>query len=168
MSNIILYATRFKSLLVYFEKTLIISSFILLLILTSTQLISRNLFDSGFPIFDIISRHIIFFIIFPGAALSCEGNKNIKLDILTPLLSTHMLTTLQMPLAFISSIVCFTFAWYSGSFFIDELKYAAVNEQFSAYMTISIPAGFFLLGIHLLLLSITNQSLHSSKASIEP
>lgn len=146
---------KIKSILIQFEKLLGASSLLLLLALSMFQLIARNFFNLGFSHIDVVSKHLILFIIFMGAALVSEQNKHIKIDILSPFLSITQQQALIRPLLFISSAISGIFGWYAVIFWLDELEYAPSNEQWSVYLALILPIGFFILALHLFLLTLT-------------
>jgi TRAP-type C4-dicarboxylate transport system permease small subunit len=150
--------TKLKQWLIILEEVLAISSLLLLLILAMFQLLARNLFDTGFSQMEIITRHLILFIIFMGAALVSEQNKHIKIDVLTHFLSQERQDMLTRPLILLSAVISAVFAWYSLNFWLEELEYAPSNERWSAYMAVILPAGFSILSLHLLLITITGFS----------
>ncbi len=78
---------KIKHGLITFEKIIAASSLLLLLVLAVIQIIARNFFDTGFSHMEVLTRHLILFIIFMGAALVSEQNRHIKIDILTAFLS---------------------------------------------------------------------------------
>ena len=141
--------------LITFEKLIAASSLLLLLLLAIIQVIARNFFDTGFSHMDVVTRHLILFVIFMGAALVSEQNKHIKIDILTPFLSTEQQEQLIRPLLLLSAFVCAIFAWFALSFWLDEWQYAPANESWSVYLALILPVGFSILSLHLLLLTIT-------------
>ena len=147
-----------KNVLVSFEKLISAFSLVLILLFTLIQLIARNFFESGFPVLDVISRHLVLFILFMGAALVFESNRHIKIDVLSSFLSTNFKNLLTKPLLLLTSLICFIFSWHAYVFLSDELKYAGTNELLSAYLSIILPAGFVILGFHSLLLTITGCS----------
>lgn len=146
---------KIKHGLILFEKLMAAGSLILLLALTMFQLIARNIFDTGFTHMDIVTRHLILFIIFMGAALVSEQNRHIKIDVLSHFLNPLQQKNLIRPLIFLSAIISGIFAWYSVVFWLDEWQYAPANERWSVYLALIIPVGFFILSLHLFLLSIT-------------
>ena len=150
--NIVL---KVKRNLILLEKILGASSLLLLLSLSMFQLLARNFFNQGFSHIDEVSKHLILFVIFMGAALVSEQNKHIKIDILTPFLSVTQQQALIRPLLFLSSIVSGMFSWYAVIFWLDELEYAPVNEIWSVYLALILPIGFFILALHLFLLSLS-------------
>jgi len=146
---------KIKQGLIFFEKLIAASSLLLLLILAIFQFFARNFFDLGYSQLDMIARHLILFIIFMGAALASEKNKHIKIDILIPFLSTEQQQKLIKPIFLFSSIISAVFCWYAIIFWLDEWQYAPVNELLSVYLALILPIGFFILALHLLLLSMT-------------
>jgi len=148
-------AFKIKHGLIFFEKIVAASSLLLLLLLAIIQIIARNFFDTGFAEMAVISRHLILFIIFMGAALVSEQNRHIKIDILTAFLNTEQQEKLIRPLLLISALVSAVFAWYAGVFWLDEWHYAPPNERWSVYLALILPIGFFILALHLFLLTVT-------------
>ncbi|MCK5663015.1 MAG: TRAP transporter small permease [Thiotrichaceae bacterium] len=146
---------KIKHALIIIEKVLGASCLLLLLALSFFQLVARNFFDLGFSSLDVIARHLILFIIFMGAALISEQNKHIKIDILTPFLSTAQQKSLIRPLLFISATISAVFGWYAVIFWLDELQFAPANELWAVYLMLILPVGFFMLALHLFLLTIT-------------
>lgn len=149
------FALKLKHHLIVVEKFTAASSLLLLLIFAVTQAVARNIFDTGFPDLDVISRHLVLFIIFMGAALISENNKHIKIDIVAVFLNREQQQKLIRPLLFLSAVVCASLTWFSIRFWLDEWNYAPANEQWSLYLALIIPTGFFILALHLLLLSFT-------------
>jgi len=156
-------AFKIKHGLIAFEKLIAASSLMLLLALTMFQLIARNFFDTGFSHMDIVTRHLILFIIFMGAALVSEQNRHIKIDVLSHFLTPSQQEKLIRPLIFFSAIISGVFAWYSVGFWLDEWQYASANERWSVYLALIIPAGFIILSLHLFLLTITGLEQHQVK-----
>ena len=146
---------KIKHSLITFEKVIAGSSLLLLLILAIIQIIARNFFDTGFSQMEVISRHLILFIIFMGAALVSEQNRHIKIDLLTHVLSLDQQEKLIRPLLLFCALISGIFAWYSAGFWLDEWQYAPSNERWSVYLALILPIGFFILALHLLLLTIT-------------
>lgn len=146
---------KIKHGLIIFEKVVAASSLLILLLMALVQIIARNFFETGFSHMDVVSRHLILFIIFMGAALVSEQNRHIKIDILVPLLTTEQQEKLIRPLLVICAIISAVFAWYSAGFWLDEWQYAPANERWSVYLVLILPIGFSILALHLLLLTIT-------------
>jgi len=142
-----------KKQLVATEKFIAAFSLLLLLILSLSQIILRNVFELGFSEIDVIARHLVLFITFMGAALACETSQHIKMDFINSLLNPSFKQRIKTPLLLISASICSLFFWYALQFWLDEKTYAPDNEQLALYMALIIPIGFFTLSLHLLLLS---------------
>lgn len=147
---------KLKHALISLEKYVAAGSLILLLAFTLTQIIARNFFHTGFSDLEAISRHLVLFIAFSGAALVTEQNNHIKIDILSAFLSSRQKEILVRPLLIISSLICGIFSWYATKFWLDELSYAPSYELWIVYMALVLPVGFFILSLHFLLLAITD------------
>ncbi len=147
---------KIKHALIVFEKVMAASSLLLLLLMALIQIIARNFFDTGFTHMEVVSRHLILFIIFMGAALVSEQNRHIKIDVLVHFLKPELQKKLIKPLLLLSSVISGILAWYAGVFWLEEWQYAPANERWSVYLALVLPAGFSVLSLHLLLLSITH------------
>lgn len=142
-----------KEKLIVIEKIVAAFSLILLLVLSLSQIILRNIFELGFFEIDVISRHLVLFITFMGAALACEGSRHIKMDFINSLLKPTFKQALSKPLLLMCATLCATFFWYALQFWLDEQRYAPANEQLALYLSLIIPIGFFILSLHFLLIS---------------
>lgn len=149
---------RTKSKLIYIEKLFASLSLVLLLVLSLLQVILRNVFEYGFADIDIISRHLVLFVTFMGAALASEGNNHIKIDCVTSIINETIKQKLKRPLLLISAFICAAFCWHSIRFWLDEYHYAPDNEQLALYLTLILPLGFFILSFHFTLLTLTSNS----------
>jgi len=149
------FLLKTKATLIRIEKILAASCLLALLLLSLSQVIMRNFFEIGFSNIDIITRHLVLFVTFMGAALVSEGNKHIKIDCVTATIKDTTKEKLKQPLLLISSIVCAVFFWYALQFWLDEKTYAPDSEQLALYLALILPFGFFVLSLHFLLLSIT-------------
>jgi len=153
--SIIKFLLKIKEILITIEKSLAGISLLALLILSLSQVIMRNLFEVGFSDIDTITRHLVLFVTFMGAALVSEGNQHIKIDCVTSVINNAKKERLKKPLLLISSFICSIFFWYALQFWIDEKSYAQDNEQLALYLALILPFGFFTLSLHFLLLSLT-------------
>ncbi len=146
---------KFKKKLVAIEKTIAATSLLLLLILAISQVVLRNVFELGFSNIDVISRHLVLFITFMGAALAAENSQHIKIDVINSFLKPTTKEKLKRPLLLISAIVTAVFFYYALQFWLDEKLYAPQNEQLALYLALIIPCGFFILSLHFFLLALT-------------
>lgn len=143
---------RIRKHLVHIEKIFAALSLATLLALSLLQVILRNFFDLGFSEIDIVSRHLVLFVTFMGAALVSEGNRHIKIDCVSAAIRQSRRDRIRKPLQLFSSIVCAIFSWHAVRFWLDEKAFAPDNEQLALYLALILPAGFFILSLHFFLL----------------
>lgn len=146
---------RARTGLIQIEKLFAGLSLLILLVLSVSQVIMRNFFELGFSDIDVISRHLVLFITFMGAALASEGNKHIKIDCISAAMTSALRERLKLPLVIISSFICAIFFWYAFQFWLDEKQYAPDNEQLALYMALILPVGFLVLSLHFLLIALS-------------
>lgn len=152
MTSTVALLDKSKQILIAMEKSIAALSLLLLLLFTLTQIIARNFFDTGFAQLDIISRHLVLFVMFMGAALACEGNNHIKIDILCAYMPQDKKNKMMKPLFLIAATITSVFAWYSALFWLDEWSYANANQYLSVFMALIMPGGFIVLSLHFILL----------------
>ena len=126
-------------------------SLLLLLLLVAAQVLLRNLFDSGIPHADILSRYLVLYVTFFGAALAIEEHRHIRIDVLAVLVEPDRLHALRRPLYLISAIVCTILTWAAIRFWYDDWQYVAEYERWTSILALITPFGFGLLSVHFLL-----------------
>lgn len=145
------WITRFRDGLNWLETTVAGISLLLLLSLVFGQILARNFFHSSIPSADILSRYLVLYVAFFGAALAVRGHRHIRLDIVATLLSHRQILLIRMPLYLISTAVCVAFAYAAGRFWYDDWQYASDNELWSSILALITPVGFWLLALNFLL-----------------
>ena len=158
------FIQKLRIRLIFIEKLLAGSSLLLLLGLSLAQVLLRNIFEFGFSDMDVISRHLVLFITFMGAALASEGNQHIKIDCVTTIISERLKQNLKRPLLIASAMICGIFFYYAIQFWISEYEYAPDNEQLALYLSLILPFGFFTLSLHFLLLALLHDKDFTSSA----
>lgn len=146
---------QFKNHLLTLEKFLAASSLLLLLAFVLIQVIARNFFETGFPPLEVISRHLVLYIAFVGAALITEDQKHIKIDFLSHLLSSKLKSMLIRPLSILAAMICSMFAWHAARFWLDEWQYAGESDRWIVWLALVLPVGFALIALHFVLLAVT-------------
>ena len=152
------FIQKTRQRLIHIEKLIAGFSLLLLLCLSLTQVFLRNIFEFGFADFDVISRHLVLFITFMGAALASEGKQHIKIDCVASVISERLKQALKQPLLIASSTISGVFFYYAIQFWISEYEYAPDNEQLALYLALILPIGFFTLSLHFLLLALTHNT----------
>lgn len=136
---------RFRHFLTWAETWLAASSLLLLIALAFVQILARNFFDTGLPSTDTLTRHLVLYVTFFGAALAVSRDRHIKIDIGCALLSTATLHRLYRPTRAIAAVICGLLAEAAVRFWWDEWSYAATNERWQVLVALVIPVGFIVL-----------------------
>ena len=126
-------------------------SLLLLLGLTLAQIVSRNLFDIGIPAADHLTRYLLLYITFVGAAIATAHDRHIRVDVIAHCLASAWQRRLEYPLRLISAAICLFFAHAAYQFWIDEWEYAAPHEVWFVLLNLILPIGFALLALHFLI-----------------
>lgn len=154
---------RFRRLLTRTETALAGLSLLLLVGLTLAQILARNVFATGLPAADTLTRHLVLYITFFGAALAADSQRHIRVDALATWLSERWLERLHRPLNAIAMLVCAAFAHAAARFWLDEWRYAAEAERWHAAFNLIIPIGFGLLALHFLLAVLAGPARHRAR-----
>lgn len=145
------WITSLRDSLVSLDKFMVGLSLLLLLLLVTGQVLLRNLFDSGVPHADILSRYLVLYITFFGAGLAVERHAHIRIDVLAVMIEPDRLYALRRPLYLISAVVCAVLTWAAMRFWYDDWQYVAEHERWSSILALVTPFGFALLCLHFLL-----------------
>lgn len=142
---------RFRRFLTRAETALAGLSLLLLVGLTLAQTVARNLFDTGLPAADAVTRHLVLYILFFGAALAAENQRHIRIDVVAAWLSQATLDRLHRPLNALAAVVCILFTLAAARFWLDEWAYVSDAERWQTLVNLILPCGFGLLSLHFLL-----------------
>jgi len=127
------------------------TSFFILLSLVFGQVIARNVFHSSIPNADIVSRYMVLYVTFFGAALAIEYHKHIRIDVVAACMQPEQILKLRPPLYLISAAICGVLTWAAARFWYDDWQYIADYERWASILALITPFGFFLLALHFLI-----------------
>ena len=142
---------KLENNLVKAESFIAALSLFLLLLLSIVQILTRNIFDFGFPEIEIINRYLLVISGSMGAVIATSKLRHIKVDAFTTFMSKRLLSRLRCPLALFSMLVCAVMSYHAGIFVADEWEYIPANERWTLPFTLVYPFGFGLLALHFLL-----------------
>ena len=142
---------RLRRWLTRAETGLAAASLLLLLGLSLAQILARNLFDTGLPGADHLSRQLVLYVTFFGALLACERQRHIRIDLVAALMSEAWRARLYRPLQTLGALVCALLTDAAWRFWRDEWRYAGDAERWQSLLSLVIPAGFALLALHFVL-----------------
>lgn len=142
---------RFQRELTRVETALAGLSLLLLVALTLAQIVARNLFETGLPAADALTRHLVLYVAFLGAALAAQAQRHIRIDVVSAWLSDAWLDRLHRPLNVLAGAVCVLLTHAAVRFWLDEWQYVAAHDRWHTLVALIIPVGFTLLCVHFLL-----------------
>lgn len=152
------FLSRGQAALVRIEEWLAVLSLLLLVGTSLAQIVARNLFNSGFAFADPLSRHLVLYLAFLGAALAVAQDRHIKVDIAVYCLTARARARLYRPFCLLSALICAIFFSAAWRFFHVAWGAAAPNERWVMAMAIILPVGYLLLAVHFLLQTLVGSS----------
>jgi len=137
------------------EDALLVLLLSTMIVLASTQILLRNLFDSGFVWIDPLLRVLVLWLGLIGATVATRNNRHIRIDLLTKFFKRNTHRLIQSIIGQISAWTCLVVAWYGFKWihmdYVDEMtSFVGVPAWI---LEIIIPATFALIGLRYLILS---------------
>jgi len=145
------WITALRHALIRMETFMAGGSLLLLLAVIFGQVLVRNFLDSSIPHADILSRYLVLYVTFFGAALAIESHRHIRIDVVAACMKPERICLLRPPLYLISAGLCATLTWAAMRFWYDDWQYVAEHERWASILALITPFGFFLLTLHFLL-----------------
>jgi TRAP-type C4-dicarboxylate transport system permease small subunit len=142
---------RVHSRLIQLETWLAAGSLFLLLILALLQILARNLFDAGIAEAETLTRYLVLYVTFFGAAVAVQRDRHIKIDVCCALLPPAVLKRLYRPTQLLAALVCAFLADAAVRYWRDEWLYAPDHERWLVLVGLVVPVGFALLTLQLFL-----------------
>jgi TRAP-type C4-dicarboxylate transport system permease small subunit len=146
--------TRLLNGVRYIENALLVLILIAMIGLAGSQIMLRNLFDSGIGWGDPILRVLVLWIGMLGAMIATQQDKHIRIDLLSRYLSpTWRDRTARLNNLF-ATVVCSLLAWHSGRFVYFEWQdgNTLVNDIPIWVAELVLPFGFAVMALHFVLL----------------
>ena len=142
------------------EDGLLVLLLATMIVLAGTQILMRNLFDSGFVWIDPLLRVLVLWLALIGATVATRHNKHIRIDLLSRYFSRNTHRLIQVMVGQISAWTCLVIAWYGMDWI--RLDYADSVTSFAGIpawsVEIIVPLAFALIGIRYFL-----RSFHSTR-----
>ncbi len=139
--------------LIRIETWFAASSLLLLIILSVLQVLARNFYDTGILSADILTRYLVLYVTFFGAALAVSRNRHLTIDACAALLTADQRKAIYRPVRAVAAIVCGFFTMAAIRFWLDEWQYATDAERWQVLVGLVIPIGFLMLTIEFLFAS---------------
>jgi len=137
------------------EEAIIIALLSGMILLAGTQILLRNVWDSGIAWGDPLLRILVLWVGLLGAMLATRQNKHIRIDILSRYLPVPWKRFSAILTDLFSAIICGLLAWHSGRFVHYEwMDGTEVFNGFPAWVAeLVIPIGFGVITLRFLLLA---------------
>ena len=145
------WITALRHALIRMEVFMAGGSLLLLLAIVFGQVLVRNFLESGIPHADILSRYLVLYVSFFGAALAVESHRHIRIDVVAACMKPERTRRLRPPLYLISACLCAALTWAAMRFWYDDWQYVADHERWASILALITPFGFSLLTLHFLL-----------------
>ena len=138
------------------EDALLVLLLSTMIVLASTQILLRNLFDSGFVWIDPLLRVLVLWLGLIGATVATRNNRHIRIDLLTRFFKRNTHRLIQSIIGQISAWTCLVVAWYGFKWI--HMDYADGLTSFVGVpawtLEVIIPVTFALIGLRFLILSV--------------
>jgi len=137
------------------EDALLVILLSLMIGLAATQILLRNLFESGIVWIDPLLRVLVLWLGLIGATVATRNNKHISIDLLARYFDNNLNRLLQAVVEQISAWTCLVIAAYGFNWvrldFVDGLE--AFSGIPAWMLEIVVPLSFGLIGLRYLLMS---------------
>ena len=138
-----------------FEDALLVILLSAMIALAGTQILLRNLFDTGFVWIDPMLRVLVLWLGLIGATVATRRDKHIQIDVLTRFFERNTLRLIQAGAGQVSAWTCLLIAYYGFNWvrldFADGLvSFAGIPAWM---LEVVIPVSFATIGVRYLFLS---------------
>ncbi len=134
---------------------MLVALLVTMILMSGTQIILRNFFDSGVVWIDPLLRVSVLWLALLGATVATRNNKHIRIDLLSRFFKRNILRLIQAIVDQISAWTCLLIAWYGLGWI--KLDYDDGLTSFAGIpawmLEIIVPAAFALIGLRYLLVS---------------
>lgn len=131
------------------EEWLLVGLTALLVLLASSQILLRNVFDSGMPWNEPLLRILVMWIGLLGALVATRENRHINIDLVSRMVPPYYRRVIELINHLFTALVCLLIAEYSRQFVVLEMEdgIEAFNGVPAWPFELIIPAAFALMAI---------------------
>ena len=139
------------------EDAILVSLLTAMIGLSATQILLRNLFETGLPWADPLLRLLVLWLALAGALAATRENRHIRIDLLSHFLSGAMNRAADRLASVFTACICALLAWHGGRLVWFEYQDGTtVGAGIPAWVAqIVIPLGFGLMALRFALLALT-------------
>ena len=147
---------KLKKLLHQFEDAILVVLLCSMILLATTQIFLRNLFDYGIVWADPLLRVMVLWLGLVGATVASRENKHIRIDLLSDFFKKRTHQVIQCLVGLFSAAICLIIAWHGMRWVrLDYVDGLAGFAGIPAWMLeVIVPISFGLIGLRYSLLSI--------------
>lgn len=151
------------------EEYLLILIVLVMVLLSFTQVVLRNILDEGILWGDTFLRHLVLWVGFIGASLATKEKKHINIDVLTRFMSRTKIRIADIIVNLFASFVSIYLANAGWNFVLEEKDFGTTlfADIPVWYFQIIIPIGFLLMGMRFLLLALESIVDGQEKAEVK-
>ncbi len=126
-----------------------------LLLVGLAQLVLRNVFHTGVLWFEPLSRYLVLWIAFAGAAAAAREDRHVRIDLVPRIVSGPLGRALACLTLCAGAAVCGVLTWWGIRFLSSEKEFgtAAFLSVPTWIALAALPLGFFTIGIRMLLVA---------------
>ncbi|MET0066460.1 MAG: TRAP transporter small permease [Candidatus Thiodiazotropha sp.] len=124
-----------------------------MILLAGSQIMLRNLFDSGLVWADPVLRILVLWIALFGAIAATREHRHLRIDLISHTLSQKTQDWLAKIHDLFSALVCLTIGWHAARFvYVEWQEGSTLFSNVPAWLgELIIPVGFILMGLRFLL-----------------
>ena len=139
------------------EDALLLIILISMILLAGTQIVLRNIFDSGLFWGDEMLRLMVLWLTIAGGLAASRMDKHISIAVVDRFLPARAQLISKVIIDLFTATICALFAWHSARFVMSSYEYGdTLMRSVPAWtMQIILPIGFFLMAYRHLILMIT-------------
>jgi len=121
---------KFYHLLLKTETGLLVGMLLLMVTIAVIQIVMRNFMGAGLIWAESLLRITVLWLALIGAMVASRTNRHIAIDVLVDKLPSSIRYKVMRLSRGLTSLICFTVAWYSLKFVIDEYQYGGIAFGF--------------------------------------
>ncbi|MDH3252745.1 MAG: TRAP transporter small permease [Ignavibacteria bacterium] len=147
------FLRRFDRWLTHIEVAFLVVSLSAMVLLSFTQVVLRNLFDTGLVWADPIVRHLVLWGGFSAAAIAASEGRHIGIDALTKFLSSRIKAFSQILTNAFAAVICWVLADAAWTFLLSEKESGGeIVLSIPTWIAILIiPIGYMIMALHFLI-----------------
>jgi TRAP-type C4-dicarboxylate transport system permease small subunit len=117
---------KIHQLLLKTESSLLVGLLLLMVVIAVTQIVMRNFMGTGFIWAESLLRITVLWLALLGAMVASRDDEHIAIDVLVDKLPESFRKIVLRITRAVTALICFTVAWYSLKFVIDEYQYGGI------------------------------------------